>query len=462
MRNNLVFAAIALLFGLSGGYWFANQNSNQTTSPASEEAEAEPLFYRHPMNPDMTSVTPTTDDMGMAYVPVYADDANNDGDPTGTVRIDPVTTQNIGVRTAFAELKTLSRNINTIGRLDYDEERLSRLHPKTQGWIEKLYVDKTGQPVSKDMLLLSIYSPQLVTSQQEYLLALDNQKVLADSPIEEIQKGALALVASSRERLELLDVPEHQILELEKDRQIKQYLHIHSPFEGFVLKIGARQGQFVTPKTEIYRIAGLKKVWVYVDIYEYELPWISVGDIGKMTLTALPGKTFEGEITYIYPYVEAKTRTIKVRLEFDNSKALLKPDMYADVSIEATRQVDALVIPSEAILRVDGKEKILVVRAPGKFEPREVKVGIESGNESQIIEGLRSGEEVVISAQFLIDSESRLNEAIAKMISPKGKNDMPDQGEMKENGDMSGMEDTNSTDDMEGMKMDAGTEGSMP
>jgi len=419
MRNNLMIAVVTLVVGLSGGYWFAMQNPKEGERSITEQAGPKPLFYRHPMNPGMTSATPTTDDMGMAYIPVYADDANNEKDASGTVKIDPVTTQNIGVRTAVAERKTLSRTIKTIGRVDYDEERLSRLHPKTQGWIEKLYIDKTGQPVSKDMLLLSIYSPQLVTSQQEYLLALDNKKVLADSPTESIREGAEALVRSSRERLELLDVPEHQIAELEKDRQIKQYLHIHSPFEGFVLHIGARKGQFVTPKTELYRIAGLSKVWVYVDIYEYELPWIAVGDTGLMTLTALPGKTFTGKISYIYPYVEAKTRTIKVRLEFDNAKGLLKPDMYAEVNIDAARQVKSIVIPSEAILRADGKEKVFVVRSPGKFEPRAIKVGIESGNESQIIEGLRSGEKVVTSAQFLIDSESRLNEAVGKMMEVK-------------------------------------------
>ncbi len=441
MRNNLLFAIVALVLGLSGGYWFANQNPKHGASPVSETIGPKPLFYRHPMNPGMTSVTPTKDDMGMAYIPVYADDAKNENAVVGTVKIDPVTTQNIGVRTAMAALKTLSRTIKTIGRVDYDEERLSRLHPKTQGWIEKLYIDKTGQPVSKDMLLLSIYSPQLVSSQQEYLLALDNQKVLADSPIESIQQGAQALVDSSRERLKLLDVPEHQIEELEKKRQVKQYLHIHSPFDGFVLHIGARQGQFVTPKTEIYRIAGLNKVWVYVDIYEYELPWITVGDTGEMTLTALPSQSFTGKITYIYPYVEAKTRTIKVRLEFDNSKGLLKPDMYAEVSIRATRQIDAVVIPSEAILRADGKERVFVVRSPGKFEPRAVKVGIESGNESQIIEGLRSGEKVVTSAQFLIDSESRLNEAVGKMMELKKEetSEAPASGE-KDRNKMEGME----------------------
>ncbi|NOY85052.1 MAG: efflux RND transporter periplasmic adaptor subunit [Nitrospirae bacterium] len=445
MRNNLVFIGIALLLGLSGGYWFANKNPNQTAKLSAEETGPKPLFYRHPMKPGMTSPTPKTDDMGMTYVPVYAKDTN-DNSVKGTVKIDPVMTQNIGVRTAVAEIKTLSRVIKTIGRVDYDEERLSRLHPKTQGWIEKLYIDKTGQPVSKNMLLLSIYSPQLVTSQQEYLLALDNQKVLADSPIEDIQKGALALVASSRERLELLDVAEHQIVELEKDRQIKQYLHIHSPFEGFVLKIGARQGQFVTPKTELYRIAGLSKVWVYVDIYEYELPWISVGDTGEMTLTALPGKTFTGKITYIYPYVEEKTRTIKVRLEFDNTKGLLKPDMYAEVRIQAAHQVDAVVIPSEAIMRADGREKVFIALDGGKFEPRPIKVGIEAGNLSQIIEGLRSGEKVVTSAQFLIDSESRLNEAVGKMLEPTKDDTSEDPLPLKEDGNT-----------MEGMDMGGGS-----
>jgi len=208
----------------------------------------------------------------MDYVPVYADNDSDARELAGTVKIDPVTEQNIGVRSAVVENHILSRTIRTVGRVDYNEEMMTRLHPKTEGWIENLYIDKTGEQVKKDTILLNIYSPQLVTSQQEYLLALNSLQKLKDSPYEDISRGAEEMVRTSRERLELLDVPEHQIRDLEKNRKIKKNLHIHSPFKGIVLKIGAREGQYVTPMTELYMLANLSKVWVLADIYEDELP----------------------------------------------------------------------------------------------------------------------------------------------------------------------------------------------
>jgi Cu(I)/Ag(I) efflux system membrane fusion protein len=303
-----------------------------------------------------------------------------------------------------------------VGRVAYNEERLSRLHPKTKGWIEKLRIDKTGSQVNKNDILLSIYAPQLVSSQEEYLLALKNQQLLADSPFEDIRQGAIDLVKTSRERLEFLDVPEHQIRELERTHKIKKNIHIHSPFSGIVMNVGAREGQYVTPKTELYMLADLSKVWVYADIYEYELPWVTVGDSVEMQLAGVPGKTFKGRLAYIYPYAEAKTRTIKVRLEFQNKDLLLKPDMFADVTIHASRQIDAVVVPAEAVVRSGTREQVFVVRGPGKFEPREVKLGVTTDGMTQIVEGVKPGEEIVSSALFLIDSESKLREATAKML----------------------------------------------
>jgi len=324
--------------------------------------------------------------------------------------------QNIGVRSAIAKKQILSRTIRTVGRVDYNEEMMMRLHPKIEGWIEKLFISKTGEQVKKDTILLNIYSPQLVISQQEYLLALNSLQELKDSPYEDIRRGAEEMVRISRERLEFLDVPEHQIRELEESRKIKKHLHIHSPFKGIVLKIGAREGQYVTPKTELYMLANLSKVWVYADIYEDELPWVQVGDEVDIQLTGIPGRTFTGRLTYIYPYVEAKTRTVKVRLEFDNKEQLLKPDMYANVTIHAQSKTDAVVIPSEAIVRSGIREQVFVVRGPGKFEPRGVKLGVTSAGLVQILAGVMPGEEVVTSSQFLIDSESKLREATAKML----------------------------------------------
>ncbi len=459
MNKQIVMIAIlvALAVGGGGGYWFASRMAaDAVNTVGNAEEDRKPLFYRNPMNPAITSPVPAQDEMGMDYIPVYADndkpkerkalfyrnpmnpaitspvpaqdemgmdyipvyaDNDNAGDaPAGTVKIDPVTVQNIGVRTAIAEQRTLSRHIRAVGRVAYNEERLSRLHPKTEGWIKKLRIDKTGSPVKKDDILLSIYAPQLVASQEEYLLAMKNKQVLADSPFEEIRQGAIDLAKTARARLELLDVAEHQIRELERTHEIKKYLHIHSPFNGIAMKVGAREGQYVTPKTELYMLADLSKVWVYVDVYEYELPWVTVGDQVEMQLTGVPGKIFTGRLAYIYPYAEAKTRTVRVRLVFDNKDLLLKPDMFAEVSIAASRQIDAVVVPAEAVVRSGIREQVFVVRGAGKFEPREIKLGITTDGVTQVLAGLKVGEEVVTSAQFLIDSESKLREATAKML----------------------------------------------
>lgn len=375
------------------------------------------LFYRNAMNPSVTSPVPAKDTMGMDYVPVYADEATTE-EPAGSVKIDAVTVQNIGVRTATAKKSVLSHTVRAVGRVAYDEERIVRLHPKTEGWIETLRVDKTGQWVKKNEDLLSIYSPQLVATQQEYVLALNGLKALEKSPIEDIRLGAKEMVASTRERLKLLDVPEHQLHDLANSHKVKKGLHIHTPADGIVINIGAREGQYVTPETELYMIADLSKVWVYADIYEYELPWVKVGDPVEMQLAGIPGRVFNGHLAFIYPYAEAKTRTIKVRLAFDNTDLLLKPDLFAEVTIYAGKQVDAVVIPSEAVIRSGAKNQVFVVRGSGKFEPRLITTGLASNGDIAVLDGLKAGEEVVISAQFLIDSESKLHEAATKMTEP--------------------------------------------
>jgi len=422
-KTVLIIAPLMLFVGLLAGYWVAG-TSQSVPQAETKSTERKILFYRNPMNPVVTSAVPAQDSMGMDYVPVYEQTADEQL-PAGTVKIDGVTVQNMSVRTAKALQATLSHTVRAVGRVTYDEQRMVHLHPKTEGWIEKLNVDKTGQWVKKNTDLLSIYSPQLVASQQEYLLALNNYKALEKSPIRDIRIGAEDLLKSSLQRLKLLDVPKHQIHELQGSRKIKKGLHIHAPEDGIVMKIGAREGQFVTPETEIYMIADLSKVWVLVDIYEHELPWVKEGDSVEMQLAGIPGKTFEGHLAYIYPYAEAKTRTIKVRLVFDNPLLLLKPDMFAEVTIHAGKQLNALVIPSEAVIRSGSRNQVFVVRAVGKFEPRLVTLGLASNGKVAVLDGLEVGEEVVVSAQFLIDSESKLREATAKMLEAMEEGDQP-------------------------------------
>lgn len=458
MNNKFAFVFLiavgALVAGLAGGYWYAKSQSDDANL-TSTESEHQPLFYRNPMNPEVTSPVPAKDQMGMDYIPVYADDEKpkeilfyrnpmnpeitspvpakdqmgmdyvpvyadvDEGGPAGTVSIDPVTVQNIGVRTAVAQVRTIAREINTLGRVDYDEQRITRLHPKTQGWVEALRIGTTGEAIKDDEILLSIYSPQLVSSQQEYLLALKSLETLSDSPFEDVSRGAADLVDTSLERLRLLDVPEHQIAALKESGEVSRLLHIHSPAEGIVVNVGVRDGQFVTPQSELYMIADLSAVWVFVDIFEEELPWVSVGDEAEMRVTAVPGSTLRGKLTYIYPYAERETRTIKARLEFDNRDLLLKPDMFADVTIFASPRESVVVVPSEAIVRSGLQEQVFIVREPGKFEPRTVEIGLSGEGVTEIRNGVSSGEEVVVSAQFLIDSESKLRESAAKMMEPE-------------------------------------------
>lgn len=411
----LLLAGIASAAISAGvGYWWGVSQHPTATLAASSEEARRPLFYRNPMNPEVTSPVPAKDNMGMDYIPVYADE-EADAEVAGTVKVDPVTTQSMGVRTAAAQKRSISRDIVTVGRVDYDEGLIVRLHPKTEGWIEEVFIDETGQSIEPDEILLDIYSPQLVTSQQEYLLALANLERLGDSSFPDVRRGAQELVENALTRLRLLDVPEHQIQDLKETRAVKKYLHIHSPAAGTVVNVGARQGQYVTPATELYFIADLSRVWVFVDIFEDELPWVSVGNTAEMRVEGVPGKTFIGQLTYIYPYAERSTRSIKARLEFPNEDQLLKPDMFADVRIRAQPKHDVVAVPSEAILRSGLSEKVFVVREEGKFEPREVTIGIGSGGWTEVLTGLEAGEQVVVSAQFLIDSESKLREAASKM-----------------------------------------------
>ncbi len=445
----IVVVVTALGIGAGAGYFLAGSMSpvvmDQMESTSSDQ---DVLFWRNPMNPAITSPVFTKDDMGMDYLPVYADGGSGDEAP-GTVSIDPVTVQNIGVRTVKAQRRDLSRTLNGLGRVDFNEARLARLHPKTSGWIESLMIEETGTKVNHDTILLGIYSPELVAAQQEYLVALNNWEAVRDSGAAQMKKSSRMIVESARERLLLFDVPAHQIKELEKSRKIKKQLHIHSPFEGQVMNIGARKGQYVTPKDELYLLADLSRIWVNVDVFEDELSWLKLGDRAEMRVRAEPGRTYQGKVAFIHPILNRKSRAVQVRLEFDNADLSLKPGMFANVTLYVDPQKSAVVVPSEAIVRSGSREQLFVVRAPGKFEPRDVKLGVSAEGWTQILSGVNAGEQVVTSSQFLIDSESKLREATAKMMKAMTQNG---DANMNSKSDMSmeGMA-------MDGMKMEPGT-----
>ena len=329
----------------------------------------------------------------------------------GTVQISPERQQLIGVRIGTVEKRPLKKVIRTNGRVEFDEKRLATISPKIGGWIEELYVDFTGAPVKKGAPLLTLYSPELVSTQEEYLSALRARQELAASPYPEVAASGNALVESARRRLRLWDISEEQIRELEQTGQVRKSLTLYSPYGGIVLEKMAFKGMRVEPGMALYKLADLSVVWLIADIYEYELPLIRLGQQASINLSYLPGEAFTGKAVFIYPYLDAQTRTARVRFEFANPRGTLKPEMYAGVEI-TIRLGDKVTVPEGAIIDTGIRKVAIVDKGSGYFEPRDVKLGTKAGDHYEVLDGLKVGERVVTSANFLIDSESKLKEAV--------------------------------------------------
>lgn len=385
-------------------------------APAKPTGERKIKYWAAPMDPTYIRDEPGKSPMGMDLVPVYEDET-----ATGTViSIDPVTSQNMGVRISPVIRKDLTRTIRTVGTVTYDESRQFSINSKIDGWVEHLYVNETGQFVKQGAKLLDIYSPQLVSAQEEFLLALNNKTSLARSPFPSIAKGADRLLDASRRRLALWDISSRQINRLEKTGEVVKNLTLYAPYDGIVTMKMVKEGQFIKSGMEMLVLSDISHVWVYADIYEYEMPWVKVGQKGKIILPYVGSEPVESVISYIYPYVEPKTRTVKARFELKNPDFILKPDMYVNVRLESETVADALIIPVEAVLHSGEKQTVFVALGDGKFEPRQVKTGLQGETgDIEIVQGLLEGEKVVTSAQFMLDSESKLREAIAKMLKRK-------------------------------------------
>jgi membrane fusion protein, copper/silver efflux system len=337
----------------------------------------------------------------------------------GTVQISPEKQQLIGVKFGTVEMRPLEKIIRTVGRVDYDEKRIVTVSPKIGGWIEDLYVDFTGRFVSKGEPLLTIYSPELVSTQEEYLIALRAKKDLAKSPFPEVAGSGNSLAESAKRRLKLWDISDDQIKALEESGQVKKTLTLHSPFSGFVLEKAAYNGMNVMPGIALFKLADLSVVWLYADIYEYELPFIRLGQQASVQLSYIPGEIFTGKAIYIYPSLNPETRTAKVRFEIPNPHGKLKPEMYANVEIKV-HLGQKLAVPEGAIIDTGIRQLAIIDKGNGYFEPREVKVGSKVDNYYEVIKGLKAGERVVTSANFLIDSESKLKEAVGGMAGMPG------------------------------------------
>jgi Cu(I)/Ag(I) efflux system membrane fusion protein len=372
------------------------------------------LFYRSPMNPSLTSQVPRKDEMGMDYVPVYEGELKGEGaviEDHSTVTIDQERQQLIGLRTEKVVEGSVSGELHALGRVVADETRVRKVNVKVDGFVEKLFVDFVGKPVAKGQPLFSLYSPEFVSAQQEYLLALSTQKALSGGSL---QGSGGELLESARRRLSLWDVPKDTIDHLEKTGEVQKALTLRSPISGVVTAKNVMEGARLTPADIPFEITDLGHVWVQVDVYEAELGRAKVGMAAELTTQASPGKTFKGRIAFIDPVMDPKTRTARARLEFPNPKGELKPEMFGEVVIKGQGR-KGLIIPLDAVLDAGTTKVAFVSLGNGKFEPREVTTGTTVGEKVEIRSGLKVGEDVVVRANFLVDSESRLKAALAQM-----------------------------------------------
>jgi RND family efflux transporter MFP subunit len=390
-----------------------NKQDSGSKEPAGKE-KGKIKYWVAPMDPTYIRNKPGKSPMGMDLVPVYED--GEGGADDGSVRIDPVTVQSMGVRTTKVTRGPLKSSIRTIGHITYDEERVKHIHTKVSGWVEQLFVKTTGEKILKDQEILSIYSPELVATEQEYLQALSYKDKVANSSFPDVVTGAASLLESTKKRLMLMDISSEQIQSIEESGQIHKEMILRSPTSGIVIEKRVFEGMQVSPGMELYTIADLSRVWAIASVYEYELPFISIGQDTVMTLPYDPGTQYQGKVTFIYPYLSPKTRTVQVRMEFANPDLKLKPNMYADVVITTSMSKNVLLVPTEAILRTGYRDVVIASLGDGKFLPKKVTVGAEGEEVTQILNGLEEGETIVTSGQFLIDSESNLKEAIHKML----------------------------------------------
>jgi Cu(I)/Ag(I) efflux system membrane fusion protein len=378
------------------------------------------LYYRSPMDPKQTSPTPRKDEMGMDYLPVYSDEVAGGAAPIpglATVNIDPMRQQLIGLETAAVSRGQVGGAWRTVGRVAMDETRVRHINVKIPAYVERIHVDFVGKPVRRGEPLFSIYSPELLSAQEEYLLAVRTRTSLSGAG------GPSAdgddLVSSARRKLQLWDVPDQEIARLEKTGQPTKTLTIYSPIAGVVTKKDVVEGMKLDAGAMPYEIVDLSQVWVLADVYENELRHVKVGMPATLTLNAYPNRAFRGRVEFIDPLLDPKTRTVKVRLAFPNPTGELKPEMFGDVVLQgATRE--GLRIPADAVIDSGTAHVVFVAAGEGKFQPREVELGDSDGRTVEVISGVSEGERVVTRANFLVDSESRLRASLAEMASKQG------------------------------------------
>jgi membrane fusion protein, copper/silver efflux system len=387
--------------------------------PSAAPASARPrtvAYYRSPMDGAVRSATPAKDSMGMDFLPVYADELPAGGAVPGraAITLSPERRRVLGLRSAPVESVELQRTLRTVGRVTADERRLHHVHTKFEGYVEKLFVDFVGKEVRRGERLVSIFSPELVATQEEYLLALRARERLAAGGIGSVAQGGADLVDAARRRLLLWDIRPSDIERLERTGTVRRTLDLHSDVDGYVVEKHALQGMRITPSETLFDVADLSHLWVLADVYESDLPSVRLGMTADIGVAHAPGRTWTGAVTYVAPMVEEKTRTVKVRVELDNRDRELKPEMFADVVLK-TDLGRGLVVPENALVKSGTRTLVFVDRGDGRLEPREIQTGAKTAAGIQVGNGLTAGERVVTSANFLLDSESSLKAALTAM-----------------------------------------------
>ncbi|MDO9241970.1 efflux RND transporter periplasmic adaptor subunit [Methylicorpusculum sp.] len=470
----ILASVLALLIGIGGGYWLAGKQ--QPVENVASVAERKPLLYRHPMNPKVTSPIPTKDEMGMDYLPVYADEVSQTAQPnkgrilyyrhpmgaadtspvpkkdemgmdylpvyegeaasSKLLTISPEKIQKLGVKTENVQYRDLTRSIRALGSIQVDERRLYIINAKFEGWIQRLLVNSIGQSVKRGQPLLEIYSPDLLTAQQEYLIAKQGEVSLEQASPQALTT-AQQLTLNALQRLKNWDIGTAQLQRLQERELVMETLSLQSPVNGVVMEKPAVEGMRFMPGEVLFQIADLSRVWLMVDVFEPDLEWVKLGQDVSVNIKAYPDKSFHGQVSFIFPTLNTDTRTVKVRVDMDNAQGFLKPGLYGSVELIATQQRHReLSVPDSAILDSGTRQVALVQVDDGRFEPRTVKIGHQANGFSEVLEGLQEGDNVVTRANFLIDAESNLKSALDGMSSaeemPESKSPQEDMRDMPE------------------------------
>jgi Cu(I)/Ag(I) efflux system membrane fusion protein len=423
VKTSAAVLAVVLLGAVgAGSYWLgarskapAPDGAAAVQAAASAPKARKLLYYRNPMGLADTSPTPKKDPMGMDYVPVYEGEdesaATGEASSPSQIRISTEKIQKLGVRTEAASMRMLGKTVRAAGRVEPDERRIYAVTPKFEGYVERLHVNATGQPVAKGQALFEAYSPELVSAQREYAIAMQGQQAMKDASAE-AQGGMKQLAESSLTRLRNWDLSPDQVAALMKSGQTQRTITFPSPVSGVVTEKKALQGMRFMPGEMLYQVTDLSSVWVIADVFEQDIGLVKPGSNASVRITAYPNQVFDGRITYVYPTLKAETRTVPVRLELSNSRQLLKPAMFAQVEVTVGGKAPVLTVPDSAVIDTGTRRMVLVQVKEGRFEPREVELGGRGENFVEVIKGVRDGEQVVVAANFLIDAESNLKAAV--------------------------------------------------